>query len=43
MYHEKGDPGPGSYDDYFGLNVDSESLVYLMLANNMLHELVRGQ
>ena len=26
----------GSYDDYFGLNVDLESVVYLMLANYML-------
>uniref|UniRef100_A0A914HCV5 1,4-alpha-glucan branching enzyme n=1 Tax=Globodera rostochiensis TaxID=31243 RepID=A0A914HCV5_GLORO len=28
---------PGNYDDYFGLNVDTESLVYLMLANHVLH------
>jgi len=26
-----------SYDDYFGLNVDTESLTYLTLANYMLH------
>nr|CAD2184835.1 unnamed protein product [Meloidogyne enterolobii] len=39
LYHSHliSDPGPGSYDDYFGLNVDTESLVYLMLANHMLH------
>ncbi|KAL3098247.1 hypothetical protein niasHS_002083 [Heterodera schachtii] len=28
---------PGSYDDYFGLNADTESIVYLMLANHVLH------
>jgi len=27
----------GHYDEYFGLNTDSEALVYLMLANHMLH------
>lgn len=27
----------GNYDDYFGLNADTDSLVYLMLANHMLH------
>ena len=27
----------GHYDEYFGLNTDTESLVYLMLANHMLH------
>ncbi|KAF7638641.1 1,4-alpha-glucan branching enzyme [Meloidogyne graminicola] len=39
LYHSHliSDPGPGSYDDYFGLNVDTDSLVYLMLANHMLH------
>ena len=29
----------GDYNEYFGLNTDSESLVYLMLANHMLHKL----
>ena len=28
----------GNYNEYFGLNTDTESLVYLMLANHMLHE-----
>jgi len=28
----------GNYDDYFGLGTDCESLVYLMLANHMLHK-----
>jgi len=27
----------GHYDEYFGLNTDSDALVYLMLANHMLH------
>lgn len=27
----------GHYDEYFNLNTDTESLVYLMLANDMLH------
>jgi 1,4-alpha-glucan branching enzyme len=29
----------GDYNEYFGLNTDTEALVYLMLANHMLHEL----
>ncbi|MGH0166756.1 UNVERIFIED_CONTAM: hypothetical protein FKN15_051358 [Acipenser sinensis] len=29
----------GDYSEYFGLHVDEESLVYLMLANQMLHSL----
>jgi len=29
----------GHYDEYFGLGTDTESLVYLMLANHMLHKL----
>jgi len=38
MYHSHGlgQGFSGSYDDYFGLNVDLESVVYLMLANYML-------
>ena len=27
----------GHYDEYFGLNTDTESIVYVMLANHMLH------
>ena len=27
----------GHYDDYFGLGVDSDAVIYLMLANYMLH------
>lgn len=29
----------GDYSEYFGLQVDEESLVYLMLANHVLHSL----
>lgn len=29
----------GDYNEYFGLNTDTDSLVYLMLANHMIHEL----
>jgi len=28
----------GHYDEYFGLGTDTESLIYLMLANHMLHK-----
>ncbi|KAK3909486.1 1,4-alpha-glucan-branching enzyme [Frankliniella fusca] len=41
LYHSRGlgQGFGGHYDDYFGLNVDTEALVYLMLANYMLHKL----
>ncbi|XP_069693954.1 1,4-alpha-glucan-branching enzyme isoform X2 [Periplaneta americana] len=41
LYHSRGigEGFSGHYDEYFGLNVDTEALVYLMLANYMLHEL----
>ncbi len=29
----------GGYHEYFGLNTDTEALVYLMLANHLLHTL----
>ena len=29
----------GDYSEYFGLQVDEESLVYLMIANHILHTL----
>ena len=29
----------GDYNEYFGLNTDTEALVYLMLANRLLHDL----
>lgn len=28
----------GHYDHYYGLNTDTDSLVYLMIANHMLHK-----
>jgi hypothetical protein len=41
LYHSHGigEGFTGHYDEYFGLNVDTDALVYLMLANHMLHEL----
>jgi len=29
----------GHYDEYYGLGTDVESLMYLMLANHMLHKI----
>lgn len=37
--HGLGHGFSGDYHDYFGLNADTEAIVYLMLANHMLHEL----
>ncbi|CAN7940896.1 unnamed protein product [Ixodes hexagonus] len=37
--HGMGHGFSGDYNEYFGLNVDTESLVYLMLANHMVHKL----
>ena len=39
LYHDHGlgHGFGGDYPDYFGLGVDTESLIYLMLANEMLH------
>ncbi|XP_066995367.2 1,4-alpha-glucan-branching enzyme [Anabrus simplex] len=41
LYHSRGigEGFSGNYDEYFGLNVDTEAVVYLMLANYMLHTL----
>lgn len=41
LYHSRGvgEGFSGNYDEYFGLNVDTEAVVYLMLANDMLHKL----
>lgn len=41
LYHSRGagQGFSGSYDDYFGLNVDTEAVVYLMLANHITHTL----
>ncbi|RZC33275.1 1,4-alpha-glucan-branching enzyme [Asbolus verrucosus] len=39
LYHSRGigQGFSGNYDDYFGLNVDTEGLIYLMLANHVVH------
>ena len=39
LYHDHGlgHGFGGDYPDYYGLGVDTESLIYLMLANDMLH------
>ncbi|XP_037527029.1 1,4-alpha-glucan-branching enzyme [Rhipicephalus sanguineus] len=37
--HGMGHGFSGDYNEYFGLNTDTESLVYLMLANYMIHKL----
>lgn len=44
LYHSRGlgQGFGGSYDDYFGLNVDVEGIVYLMLANDLLHHYYPG-
>lgn len=38
-HHGMGTGFSGGYHEYFGLSVDTESVVYLMLANYMLHSL----
>ncbi|XP_059170657.1 1,4-alpha-glucan-branching enzyme-like [Physella acuta] len=37
--HGMGHGFSGHYDEYFGLNTDTDSLVYLMISNYMLHTL----
>lgn len=41
LYHSRGigEGFSGDYNEYFGMNVDTEALVYLALANHILHEL----
>ncbi|XP_023937263.1 1,4-alpha-glucan-branching enzyme [Bicyclus anynana] len=41
LYHSRGigEGFSGHYDEYFGLNVDTEALVYLMLANELVHSI----
>ncbi|KAF7287787.1 hypothetical protein GWI33_003418 [Rhynchophorus ferrugineus] len=41
LYHSRGigQGFSGHYDEYFGLNVDTDGLVYLMLCNYMVHKL----
>ncbi|VEN41506.1 unnamed protein product [Callosobruchus maculatus] len=43
LYHSRGigQGFSGHYDDYFGLGVDTEGVVYLMLANHMIHTLYK--
>lgn len=36
--HVAGEGFSGDYNEYFGLNTDTESLTYLTLANYFLHE-----
>ncbi len=37
--YSSGEGFSGDYSEYFGLQVDEDSLVYLMLANHILHTL----
>eukprot|EP00878_Enallax_costatus_P000275 GHUV01000346.1.p1 GENE.GHUV01000346.1~~GHUV01000346.1.p1 ORF type:complete len:864 (+),score=177.11 GHUV01000346.1:148-2739(+) len=41
MYHHHGlsYAFTGQYDEYFGFNTDVDAVVYLMLVNNMIHDL----
>lgn len=41
LYHSRGigEGFSGDYNEYFGLNVDTDALNYLALANHMLHNL----
>ena len=42
LHHGIGTGFSGGYHEYFGPNVDDEGVVYLMLANEMLHNLYPG-
>jgi 1,4-alpha-glucan branching enzyme len=41
MYHHHGlsYAFTGNYDEYFGFNTDVDAVVYMMLMNNMIHDL----
>lgn len=41
LYHSRGigQGFSGDYNEYFGLNTDTEALCYMMLANYMLHSI----
>uniref|UniRef100_A0A182JHK2 1,4-alpha-glucan branching enzyme n=1 Tax=Anopheles atroparvus TaxID=41427 RepID=A0A182JHK2_ANOAO len=41
LYHSRGigEGFSGDYNEYFGLNVDTEALIYLAIANYFLHEM----
>jgi len=43
LYHSRGlgQGFSGGYHEYFGLNTDTEALVYLMLANQLIHQVVK--
>lgn len=38
LYHHHGHVAFNSYDDYFGLQVDTDAVAYLQLANELAHE-----
>ena len=38
-HHGIGQGFSGDYNEYFGLNTDTEALCYLTLANYMLHDI----
>ena len=39
LYHNRGTQGfSGDYCEYFGLNVDTDAITYLTLANDFLHK-----
>ena len=40
LYHSRGigQGFSGDYNEYFGLNTDTEAVVYLMLANDVIHD-----
>ncbi|EFX66191.1 hypothetical protein DAPPUDRAFT_302911 [Daphnia pulex] len=40
LYHSRGigQGFSGDYEEYFGLNTDTDAVCYLMMANNILHE-----
>jgi len=41
LYHNRGSQGfSGDYKEYYGLNTDSEALVYLMLANELVKKML---
>lgn len=44
MYHHHGlsYAFTGNYEEYFGMNTDVDAVVYLMLVNNMLHDVFPG-
>lgn len=44
LYHSRGLSGfSGNYTEYFGLNTDTEAVVYLMLANELVKKLLPDQ